>query len=161
MAITNDSAIADTWKHSANTSRLISLGFYDGTTSGLIEFEPGAVFRYDVVGWDDGQDQRIYCLARMPARAFADVVELLSPSEAPHWPQWFPRWEFTPEIQRSVDKILDQAGPYLVAGLGADITTIDVVLSLETQAYERAQEFRRTGRLQPFHDWLLLFRAKQ
>jgi len=56
MAITNDSVIADTWKHAANTSRLISLGFYDGTTSGLIELEPGAVFRYDVVGWDDGQD---------------------------------------------------------------------------------------------------------
>jgi hypothetical protein len=161
MAITNDSVIADTWKHAANTSRLISLGFYDGTTSGLIELEPGAVFRYDVVAWDSGQDQRVYCLARMPARAFADLIELLSPSEAPRWPQWFPRWEFSSEGQQSVEKILDQAGPYSVAGLGTDITAIDVALPLEGQAWERAQELRRTGKLQHFHDWLPLFHANQ
>ena len=100
-------------------------------------------------------------MARMPAHAFADLVEVLSASETPHWPQWFPRWECSPEMQRSVDKILDQAGAYSVAGLGTDITSIDVALSLEAQAYGRAQEFRKTGNLQPFHDWLQLFPAEQ
>jgi len=161
MAITNDSAIADTWKHATNTSRLISLGFYDGTTSGLIELETEVVFRYDVVSWDDHQDRRVYCLARMPAPAFDELVKLMSPLETPHWPQWFPRWVFSSDIERSVDKILDQAGPYSVVGLGTDVTAIDDALGLEAQSYDKAQEFRRTGQRQPFNDWLPLFGVKQ
>jgi hypothetical protein len=157
----NDSAIADRWKHATDTSRLISLGFYDGTTSGLIELEIGIVFRYDVVSWDDHEDRRVYCLARIPVPAFAELIKLLSSSETPRWPQWFPRWESSPDIQRSVDNLLDQAGPYSVVGLGTDITSVDDAVALEGRAYDRAEDFRRNGQMQPFNDWLPVFVGKR
>lgn len=76
-------------------ARVISLGFYDGTTSGLAQVLDSsgdvAWCRYELVAWDDGQDTRVFCLGSIQEEAFESAQVLLSETEEPSWPVWFPR----------------------------------------------------------------------
>jgi hypothetical protein len=59
--------------------RIISLGFYDGTTSGVAQCSHCSRFyKYELVAWDSSQDLRIYSLAALPQESFEALLKLLS-----------------------------------------------------------------------------------
>ncbi len=159
----DDPSSPDVLLRSAAPSRLISLGFYDGTTNGLVELADGRAFRFDMVSWDNQQDERVYCLGRIPAGAFEAAVETLTPLGRPTWPQWLPRWTFASDqekraIEHSVDELVRQAEPYTMAILCKDLGTFrGTITVLRGRAFEMAQDFRKTGQLQPFTEWLNFF----
>jgi hypothetical protein len=102
--------------------KVMSLGWYDGTTSGLAQCsECSAAFKYDIVDWDSDQDRRIFAFSSIGLPEFDHIVSLLSGSDSPSWPFWCPRWEFTSaerdRIKKEIDERLAQAKSpeYIVA----------------------------------------------
>jgi hypothetical protein len=71
--------------------RIISLGFYDGTTSGVAQCSHCLKsYRYELVAWDSGQDIRVYSIASLPSESFDALVKLLSATQSAVWPFWSP-----------------------------------------------------------------------
>jgi len=71
--------------------RLVSLGYYDGTTSGLVQCaDCDKSFHYRILAWDKQQDTRVYSLAETRNEVFDRVVAVLAPVDQPTWPSWFP-----------------------------------------------------------------------
>jgi len=102
-------------------SKIIALGFYDGPTSGIVQCEIcSAIYKFEMLGWDDDQEVRIFSLAPLASAAWTRMVNLLSKHESPKWPLWFPKWEFPSEsvrnnVESETDKILASAAmPELV-----------------------------------------------
>jgi len=97
--------------------KIISLGFYDGTTSGVAQCSRcSRSYRYELVAWDSGQDLRIYSLASLPQRSFDALVRLLSGATSPTWPIWMPELPSDParevtELSRAIDAELAEANP--------------------------------------------------
>ena len=59
--------------------RIISLGFYDGTTSGIARCSHcSKSYKYDLVAWDGDQDIRVFSLSALPPESFAALEVLLS-----------------------------------------------------------------------------------
>ena len=59
--------------------KILSLGWYDGTTSGLVQCSQcSAVFKYDIVDWDSDQDQRIFAFSPIEPQEFDGIVESVS-----------------------------------------------------------------------------------
>jgi hypothetical protein len=98
-------------------ARVIALGYYDGPTSGLVQCaECERAYRFDLLGWDEGQDVRIYGLAPLPATSFDRLVDALSRYQAPGWPVWVPLWQFPSGSDREAldgltRQIIDAAAP--------------------------------------------------
>ena len=104
--------------------RVLSLGWYDGTTSGLAECSScSSVFKYDLVDWDADQEQRVFALSRLDRESFERIVEILKAFESPKWPFWNPRWwnikqpEVAERARSQVDECLSRAAEpeFLVA----------------------------------------------
>jgi hypothetical protein len=102
--------------------RVLSLGWYDGTTSGLAQCSQcSAAFKYDLIDWDSDQDRRMFAFSPIGVQEFEHVVTLLSRNEKPSWPFWFPKWQFTSiekaRVKSEIDERLARADPpeYLVA----------------------------------------------
>jgi hypothetical protein len=97
--------------------RIISLGFYDGTTSGIAQCSHCSRFyKYELVAWDSNQDVRIYSLADVPQESFDALVRLLSVVKGPTWPFWVPILpsDSGPEVgvlKRAIDSELAKAEP--------------------------------------------------
>ncbi len=71
--------------------KVLSLGFYDGTTSGVAQCSFCLEsYRYELVAWDSGQDTRIYSMAPLPFESFEALVRLMSVIGNPTWPLWSP-----------------------------------------------------------------------
>ena len=69
--------------------RIITLGWYDGITDGLVCDSSGSfAFRFDILAWGPGQDQRVFALSAISIQAFDEVVELLGQLKPAHWPRW-------------------------------------------------------------------------
>jgi hypothetical protein len=102
--------------------RVIALDWHDGPTGGVLQLgEAGPVFRFQMfdqrigVGPDD-MDLRVYGLYPLPNDALNRITDSLASYHSPHWPVWWPIWQFpSDEIRRSVDSridgILQQSGP--------------------------------------------------
>lgn len=94
---------------------MLSLGWYDGTTSGLAECAScSTVFKYDLVDWDADQEQRIFVLSRTAHQTFDRIVDMLRAFESPKWPFWNPRWNIEPpqvkeRTKSEVDDYLSRA----------------------------------------------------
>jgi hypothetical protein len=72
--------------------KVLSLGFYDGTTSGAAQCSHcAAAYRYELVAWDSGQDVKIYSIAALPIDSFETLVTLVSAGGEPNWPLWLPK----------------------------------------------------------------------
>lgn len=97
--------------------KILSFGWYDGTTSGLLQCSRcSAAFKYDLIDWDSGQDRRVFALSPMEAERFDQTVKVLGGDARAKWPLWVPRWEFdsTEEkerIEKEVDEHLATAKP--------------------------------------------------
>lgn len=89
--------------------KVLSLGWYDGTTSGLAQCSRcPTVFRYDIVDWDSDQERRMFAFSPFNAQDFERIVELLSSIEKPSWPFWFPKGEFTLQQRESIKVEVDE-----------------------------------------------------
>jgi len=72
--------------------RFLSLGYYDGSISGVAQCSQClSWFRYDVVAWDAGQDVRVFSIARLPLDSLEAIVNALSTVDPPRWPIWAPK----------------------------------------------------------------------
>jgi hypothetical protein len=94
--------------------KVISIGWYDGTTSGVaIASQHSSAFRFDLVDWDSKQDLRMFALSPFAVSDFEEVVRLYSRSDTPKWPVWYPGWPpASPEQKRlglDLDEILSRA----------------------------------------------------
>jgi hypothetical protein len=88
--------------------KIISLGFYDGTTSGVAQCSHCfKAYRYELVAWDSGQDTRIYSLANLPQEAFDAMVGLLSGIKGPTWPFWEPNLPSDSTEGRAMNAAID------------------------------------------------------
>jgi hypothetical protein len=69
--------------------RILTMGWYDGITDGLVCGPSGIfVFRFDILAWGPGQDQRVFALSPITIAIFDEVVKLLGQLESPKWPRW-------------------------------------------------------------------------
>jgi hypothetical protein len=97
--------------------RIISLGFYDGTTSGVAQcLHCSRFYKYELVAWDSSQDLRIYSLAALPQESFEALLKLLSGVERPTSPIWIPilpsdSSQDMSVLKRSIDAELAKAEP--------------------------------------------------
>jgi hypothetical protein len=77
--------------------RFVSLGYYDGTTSGVAQCSDcSSTFRYELAAWDSRQNIRVYSIASLPRNSFDTVVKLLSAVDEPRWPFWYPKLSSEP-----------------------------------------------------------------
>ena len=144
--------------------RLISLGYYDGTTNGLLSFEQsGLAFRYELVSWDSGEDWRVFCLSPLIQSDFGAAVQVLSVLGEPRWPCWFPHWEFTSDAQKldveqALEAILNRSGPYRMAVLSRDLcASIKAAVNVIAGPGGAVEQFTRDRQIQPYEKWLPLF----
>jgi hypothetical protein len=71
--------------------KIVSLGYYDGTTSGVAQCSHCLrSYRYELVAWDSGLDIRVYSLADLAKESFEAIIRLLSDIKSPTWPFWSP-----------------------------------------------------------------------
>ena len=150
----------------AGQRRLLSLGYHDGTTNGLVKFDKsGLAFRYDLVAWDSGEEWRVFCLSPLASNDFEVAVQALSDLGDPKWPCWFPIWEFSSEAKKNdaeaaVEATLNRCGRYQFAILSRDLcTSILAVATTVADFGDAAEKFSRDRKLQPFDKWLDLFGA--
>jgi hypothetical protein len=99
-------------------ARIITLGFYDGPTSGLAECAGcGSAYRFDMLDWNDDHQVRVFRLAALPPGSFERSVQVLARTEAPRWPVWVPWVSSRPSdadrerAERELQTILDRARP--------------------------------------------------
>jgi hypothetical protein len=89
--------------------RILEMGWYDGITDGLVCGPSGSfAFKFDILAWGPGQDQRIFALAPISIEAFDEVVSFLSRLERPEWPRWSLQWPSDPVESRLISQQLDQ-----------------------------------------------------
>src|SRR6266542_238922 len=94
-------------------TRMIVLGFYDGPTEGVIQFEPdGPAFRFEMPDEDDqlGRRNRAreFLFFPLPPGTVDRLAALLAPYQPPAWPVWCPLWQFpTPVIRAEVEAATD------------------------------------------------------
>jgi hypothetical protein len=101
-------------------SRIIALEFYDGPTSGILRCATcGAVYRFDMLDWDESQEVRVFRLASLPPGSLEEAVRALDKAGPPSWPVWvprrasFPSEEAAAQADRAIQRILDRAEPAL------------------------------------------------
>ena len=104
-----------------SVDRVIVLGFYDGATGGLLQFEEnGSEYQFDLDP-EYGEPGltttgRSFILRPLPANAIQRVITAITPFETPRWPVWFVRWHELSESSREnlsavIDAIEADAGP--------------------------------------------------
>jgi hypothetical protein len=90
--------------------RILTLGWYDGITSGLV-CSPAAAsaFRFDLLAWGPYQERRVFALSLIPVAVFEKAVRLLSRFEQPVWPRWdaVARWPSAPDEAAKLNRQLD------------------------------------------------------
>ena len=94
----------------------IARDWYDGITSGFaMSLRHGAAFRFDIVAWGPKQETRVFVFSPLDGPGLREIVGLLSRSEAPHWPVWFPKWGMSEpdssSLRDEIDRILLKSRP--------------------------------------------------
>ncbi|MCU1285621.1 MAG: hypothetical protein JWO13_1971 [Acidobacteriales bacterium] len=72
--------------------KLLSLGYYDGTTKGIVQ-SGERFFLYEVVAWNgdvEDDDIRIFLVAETDRLTFDSITEAFAQFGTPKWPQWQP-----------------------------------------------------------------------
>lgn len=152
-----------------NTSILakrIVLGWYDGPTAGVGECSAcGTALVFEMLAWDELQDERVFSLATLHGGSLDELVTALEPLGLPQWPEWTPKWQFaSDDIQKSVEGtvqgILSQAAsPEWVVlterigsdnGIGRRMKEVDLPMQWDsntepTADFEIWSRFIRTG----------------
>jgi len=99
-------------------SKLLVLGFYDGPTSGILQCGTcSAVYKFDMLDWDDIHEVRVFRLASLPVDSLDQCVKALAQPKPPRWPVWVPsRWDLSSDearelADRDVQRILATEKP--------------------------------------------------
>jgi hypothetical protein len=147
----------------SGSRRLISFDYYDGTTSGIVHLESEQLdYKYDLVAWDDKQDDRVFCLTLLGA-VLDGLVDALSVLGKPTWPCWYPVWQFPSEpirieIEKVIESITSKDTGYTIAILAKDpCTSTAQAVRLTGDSAAMAEQFRQTHALQDFGNWLRIF----
>lgn len=84
--------------------KVLTLGWYDGITSGLAN-NPAKSYacRFDLLIWSPRQDRRIFALSRLNEADFSKASSLVSKIESPKWPRWVLRWPSNEREAKSLD----------------------------------------------------------
>jgi hypothetical protein len=70
-------------------SGVVSIGYYDGPTDGLLwSASTDGLFKFCLLDWDDGQDRRVYGISHAQGITLDDAIRVLSRGAAPTWPVW-------------------------------------------------------------------------
>lgn len=73
--------------------KVVSLGYYDGTTHGLARCRSCATcYSYALQAWDGDQETRVYSMGQVPPRDFENLVSELSLEQEQTWPLWVPNF---------------------------------------------------------------------
>jgi hypothetical protein len=73
-------------------AEIIAVEFYDGPVSGVVRCSNcSSVLQYKLLAWDERQEKRVFALARMPSRAWDQIIALYS-YDQPRFPVWVPKW---------------------------------------------------------------------
>jgi hypothetical protein len=96
-------------------SKILTLGWYDGITDGLVcVAQSSETCRFDLLAWGPGQDQRVFALSPIAISVFDDAVRSLRGFDAPIWPRWDVRWPSNKDegkrLGANLDLILSNAG---------------------------------------------------
>jgi len=97
--------------------RILSFGYYDGTTAGVAQCVGCSVaYKYDLLAWDEDQDMRIFGLAPLPSGSFSELLAASAVLGEPRWPTWVPVWQFSSEtiqnkVESRIQAVLNKAGP--------------------------------------------------
>lgn len=98
--------------------RIVSLGYYDGTTHGLARCRScGKSYSYVLQAWDLEQDTRVYSMAEVSAATFDAFVSELSLEQRPSWPVWVPNFATPPRpnsLLSTVKRLLEAHDPQFV-----------------------------------------------
>jgi len=81
-------------------TRMISLGWFDGSTDGVVQCGTcGTPYKfsilaiddgsYDFDSWNKGRDLIVYGLAELSENDFDKIVAILAVTEPPRWPEWY------------------------------------------------------------------------
>jgi hypothetical protein len=88
--------------------KVVSLDWYDGTSAGAAMCsQPSLAFRFDLIALGPCQEQRIFAFSPLAVEDFKQLVELLSKTEAPEWPMWFPKWPPELSAKESLGREID------------------------------------------------------
>jgi hypothetical protein len=95
MTSLNKTILCGTGFKKAMTSpfrKVIVLGYYDGETSGLVKCANCPTsYRFELVAWDNQQENRIFSLAVIDPLVFESITQELARGGEPRWPVWVPR----------------------------------------------------------------------
>jgi hypothetical protein len=101
-------------------SRMILLGYYDGPTEGVIQFQSGSVYRFLMPDEERQLSRqsfpRDYALHPLPADALDRLEAVLAEHLTPLRPARYVNWQFeSPDVERDTDRhvatILGEAAP--------------------------------------------------
>jgi hypothetical protein len=141
-------------------TRILALDYYDGPTGGVLQCGGcGAEYRFDMLDWDTEQEVRIFRLAGLPNESMAECVGIISPSEPPHWPIWFPLWRWPNSQGReaaesALQRILARAhGPELVVAWARSDGRVLAAAKLDTQELSQAPDWFNLNGTESERDW--------
>jgi hypothetical protein len=141
-------------------AKVISLGFYDGPTSGVLQCETcSANHKFDMLDWDEQQEVRIFRLAQLPSGSLDRCVRVYADIGSPRWPLWVPSVESSsPEtrdaVNRTVQQVLDSAEPATV--VMAWVPSADMILSatrVPAEDLSNAPDWFSADEPAITHDW--------
>lgn len=124
--------------------KMITVGYYDGPTSGLVECEVcSRVYKFAMVDWDDRQEVRIHALAPISPTAFTRIEQI----KERHGPKL---WLTVPEI----DEILAEAkAPTMVAAFSRWGETVFAARNLTENDVKDVQEWLSLTDPTTARDW--------
>lgn len=141
----------------AEYTKMIIFDYYDGELSGIYAEDEmcEVISRFDLLSWDDLQDQRIFCVGRVPngKALFTEFVQLYSQFENKHWPIWVPK--AVPAEKRDEESKLkhdlDSKRQYEFVALGSQFHKgLTKIVPIKGHLTILIQDFIRTGNLQDF-----------
>lgn len=94
------------WREGANypspVQKMLTFGWYDGPTDGVLQCRDGRVYRFDILAWEPAtQDLRVFALFPMTAIAWERLTALCGGDGL--------RWQ--EQLRQPIEEILQQKGP--------------------------------------------------
>jgi len=125
--------------------QVLCLDFYDGPISGLARCkESDLAYAFEMIAWDDEQDNRIYSLAEVDAQVFDAVAEIFYGKTKPTSSFWCPRYEEGKNAAANKAMANIPEPKYVVASHSID-RNIDAIREIDASARSRLTRPKAAG----------------